>query len=57
MSLQDVQVTMDERREGLTKSHLPDATVPGIPAKERKIGGVSTALNSTSDPYFAGGSH
>lgn len=28
--------------EVLTKSHLPDAMVPGIPAKEMQVGEVSS---------------
>lgn len=29
---------MDEWREGLTKSHLPDAVVPEMSAKEMQVG-------------------
>lgn len=36
--LQAVPVMMDERREGLTKSHLPDAMVPEMSAKEMQVG-------------------
>lgn len=36
--LQAVQVMMDTRKEGFTKSHLPDAMVAGIPAKEMQVG-------------------
>lgn len=55
MLLLAVQVMMDKRKEGLTKSHhLPDAMVSGIPAKETQVGDVSTTLNSTDGPILCG---
>ena len=54
--LEAVQVMMDKRKEGLTKSHLPDAMVPGIPAKEVQVGEVSPPSAAQMGPSFVGGS-
>lgn len=52
--LQAVQVMMDTRKEGFTKSHLPDAMVAGIPAKEMQVGEVSPP-SAEMGPSFVGG--
>lgn len=56
MPLQAVQVMMDEWREGLTKSHLPEATVPEMSAKEMQ-GNYQPPSTTQMCPYFVGGSH
>lgn len=54
MPLQAVQVMMDEQREELTKSHLPEATVPEMSAKEMQVGELPTTFNDTNGPILCG---
>lgn len=47
---------VDERREGLTKNHLPDATVPEMSAKEMQVGNYQPPSTTQMGPYLVGGS-
>lgn len=47
---------MDEWREGLTKSHLPDAVVPEMSAKEMQVGNYQPPSMTQMGPYLVGGS-